>query len=249
MKKALYAVTAVAISAVLLYYPLVLLFTFVWPAPWGVERYLSMKGLVDVEIQNDWTLIASCNARPSHLIGMFSQYTAIIVRCEEFDAADITGCPRLEVLNVDVSGVLKNIGALRHMSDLHVAATIDEPISDPDLLKIIRERRWCIGLRATPDTMSRVCVCHDADVYLRLDIGLDAFRSVGQCDIERLRKQKFRSINCLPHDWFWEMMDKGIFPCECYYDIHTGKTSRRTGLKDLEILGRQNDPGVMYIEI
>jgi len=228
MKKLAYIVSTGAFLF-LGYCAIVWFYAFVHPTPWGVERYLALRGMKGVAVMHDWGLQSHHFAKPSKLIGKFSQFTTINVSCEEFDVADITGCTQLGILHVNFPGVMKNFCLLKHMDVFHVAGTVDEPIMDKEMLAIMKDRNWGIRLNATSNTISQVCLCPGSDIYAEVNISADAFRCASCDDIDRLRKQKFCDINGYREDCFWQMHDAGIFPCGVgYYDISGGKMPEKS---------------------
>lgn len=242
MKKFIYAGLLFVVISVALYVSSVWYYTFVHVDPWGVEKYLSMKGLKGATIYGDWNLQVFNCARPSKLIGEFSQYTSIAVACEEFDIADITNCTRLESLTVFFPGVLKNFALLKQMGVAHVSGDVDVPITDFELLRAIEQNGWRIGLRATTNTMVEVCVCPRPDLYSELDLAIDVFQCASQDDISHLRKQEFAAINGCRQDFFWQMFDMGVFCYRAlYYAIGEGEIRELENTDVIDEIFKQPD--------
>ena len=211
VKKVVFGGVALSLVATLLYVLLVWYYAFVKADPWGVERYLVMRGVKGANIQGDWMLRTARCAKPSKSIGEFSQYKSIFTECDEFDVSDIVNCGNLTVLNVGFHGILRNFALLKNKDIFQVVGNVDEPITDIELLTDIKEKGWIIGLRPSKNTMPQACTCPRADIYDELIFDLDMFNSLGEHDKEQLRKQQFPSINRYRRDYFWQKIDEGVF--------------------------------------
>lgn len=240
MKKIVYIVLSLTVAVVLCYYSLIAYYTFIDVDPWGVERYLTVKGLKHVSVHGDWVLQGYGYAKPSKLIGEFSQYTEIRIRCKEFDVADIASCYRLKFLDVGYFGILRNFELLKHMNLFQVVGSVEKPIVDPELLSIIKQHGWDIRLIASTNNVSQICTCPMPEAYDQgLDLDIDSFKCASQSDIENLRRQAFLCINDWNRDDFWEIFDSGIFPHRAsYYDIRNNTIREIPESEALEIIGR-----------
>ena len=211
MKKFVFVGVALSLTAAMLYLLLVWYYAFVKADPWGVERYLALRGVKGANIQGDWMLRTSRCTKPSKQIGEFSMYKSIFTECDEFDVADIVNCRDLAVLNVGSHGILRNFALLKNKDIFQVVGNVDEPITDIELLTDIKNRGWIIGLRPSKSTMQLACTCPRADIYDELVFDLDMFNSLGRQDKEHLREQQFPSINRYRRDYFWLKIDEGVF--------------------------------------
>ena len=211
MKKVAFGGVALLLTAAMLYFLLVWYYAFVKADPWGVERYLAMRGVKGANIQGIWMLRTSRCTKPSKLIGEFSLYQSIFTECDEFDVADIVNCRSLSILNIGSHGIFRNFDLLKNMNIFQVVGNVDGPITDIELLTDIKERGWIIGLRPSKNTMPQACTCPRADIYDELIFDLDKFNSLGRQDKEHLREQQFPSINGYRSDYFWRKIDEGVF--------------------------------------
>ena len=218
----------------LIRYSLVLYYTFYDLDPWGVERYLSMRGVKDARIDGIWRLNFSRCHDPSALIGEFPVFTSIYGRCDEFDVLNVVDCKDLMILDVGWSGLLRNLESLKGRSVFHVAGAVDRPIVDTNLLDTIQKSGWRITLLPTTNSFHDVCSCVSPEVYLELDVDADVFSLATRDEVESLRGQSFSGINGCRSDWFCKMFDEGVF-----YDVRRGKIR----VSDLMLMDERKAPG------
>lgn len=194
----------------LIRYSLVMYYTFCNPDPWGVERYLSMRGVKDARIDWNWRLNFSHCRDPSGLIGEFPVFTSIFGRCDEFDVSNVVKCVNLVILDVR-PGLLRNLDALNGRREIQVTGTVDRPIVDTSLLNTIKNSNWRITLRPTSNSFHDACNCLSPEVYIELVVDADVFSQATRDEMDSLRRQSFLDINGCRSDWFWEMFDGGFF--------------------------------------
>lgn len=199
-------------------YCLVLYFTFYDVTPWGVERYLSMQGVKNVRIDWNWRLNFSHCQDPSILFGKFPMLTSICGRCEEFDVLNITNCRELVDLDVGPSGLLRNLDKLNGRLEVQVVGAVDSPIVDTNLLNTIQNSNWRISLRPTINSFHATCCCLSPEAYAELVVDFDVFSQATYDEIEMFRSQSFSDINGCDSNYFWKMLDSGVF-----YDVYRGK--------------------------
>ena len=71
-------------------------YAFVKADPWGVERYLAMRGVKGANIQGIWMLRTSRCTKTSKLIGEFSMYQSIFTECDESTKArSVAACANI----------------------------------------------------------------------------------------------------------------------------------------------------------
>lgn len=194
----------------LIRYSLVMYYTFCNPDPWGVERYLSMRGVEDARIDWNWRLNFSHCRDPSGLIGEFPVFTSIFGRCDEFDVSNVVKCVNLVILDVR-PGLLRNLDALNGRREIQVTGTVDRPIVDTSLLNTIKNSNWRITLRPTTNSFHDACTCLLPEIYDGLLVDADVFSRATCDEIDSLRGQAFSGINWCSAEGFWEMFDMGYF--------------------------------------
>ena len=217
MRRLLVGMLFVVTIGFMIRYSLVLYYTFCKVDPWGVERYLSMRGVKDVRIDCDWRLNFSHCRDLSGLIREFPVFTSICGRCDEFDVSNVVKCVNLEILDV-LPGLLRNLDALNGRCEIQVTGTVDRPIVDTSLLNTIKNSNWRITLRPTSNSFHDACNCLSPEVYAGLIVDADVFSQATRDEMDSLRRQSFLDINRCRSDWFWEMFDGGFF-----YDVLKGK--------------------------
>lgn len=195
----------------LIRYSLVMYYTFCNPDPWGVERYLSMRGVEDARIDGCWRLNFSRCHDPSSLIGAFPMFTSICGRCDEFDVSKVVNCNNLDILNVGWACLLRNLESLKGRSVFQVTGTVDSPIVDTNLLNTIQNSSWLITLRPTTNSFHDACTCLLPEIYDGLLVDADVFSRATCDEIDSLRGQAFSGINWCSAEGFWEMFDVGYF--------------------------------------
>ena len=192
-------------------YSLVLYYTFCKIDPWGVERYLSMRGVKDARIDGLWNLSFSRCHDPSGLIGEFPMFTSISGRCDEFDVSKVANFKDLGSLEVGPLCMLRNMDSLVGKLVYQVEGSVDCPIMDANLLNHMKSPFWHIILRPTTNSFHDVCCCPSPEVYAELLVDTHIFSRATREEIDSLRGQAFPGINGCSAEWFWEMFDGGYF--------------------------------------
>jgi hypothetical protein len=211
MRRLLVGMLFVVTIGFMIRYSLVLYYTFCKIDPWGVERYLSMRGVKDARIDWNWRLNFSRCRDPSGLIGEFPVFTSICGRCDEFDVSNVVKCVNLVNLDVAPSGLLRNLDALNGRREIQVSGTVDRPIVDTSLLNTIQNSNWRITLRPTSNSFHDTCNCLSPEVYIEIVVDADVFSQATRDEMDSLRRQSFLDINGCRSDCFWEMFDGGFF--------------------------------------
>ena len=218
MKRFLLIAFLILAIGFLIRYGLVLYYTFYDLDPWGLERYLAMRGLRGASIQSDWNLCFSRCHDPSGLLGEFPVFTSIRGRCDEFDVLNVKDCKDLMILDVGPSGMLKHLESLAGSSVFQVSGAVDSPIHDISLLDTIRKSNWRIVLQPNTNSIHDVCRCLSPEVYDELVVDVDVFSLATREEVDCLRGLPFSAINSCRTDYFWEMLDDGVF-----FDVRKGK--------------------------
>lgn len=190
------------------------------PTLMGVKRYLLWHGALQssVSVVQDWdeygdAVTITLYTNPPGIdrwvgrIASLRRYTKY--SDSDLNLADIAGCRKLRSLGIGF-GCFLNEGLLTNFPMLvNVDGSINRPIGG--VAEGLGEA-WNLNLSITRENLDEICRCDNPELY-RVHVTPEFLESLDDTTLQRLRSKKFKGINYINTDDFWNEFDRRGASC------------------------------------